>query len=638
MPHSSILDQINQKVRNIPSEAIELATQALHEPGTSTELSVELMLAISRANIHQGMYAEGEVYAMKAATVSRQNLLRRLEGLSQNELGIYRFVHGEFDNALLHYMKALQLLEKAGRQTDIVKVYINIGNVHTRSGASFDAIYSYERALELLEGSNDVLSESKVLMNLSAMYCHVLSDTESALLYTTRAITHYRSLNDVTGLGKALINHGKFLRLQGRVEESIKACMEALELRKQFAEPDDVALCFTGLVAAYTELGMLDKAEKALEECHEILKTTSTSHRTQKLLLYPTATVRKNRGDLEGALESVEEGLEWSKDSMIGEYYPVFLGLKASITLELGRYEQAARFYKELNDLSAVQSRQRAEVRLLHIKQQVERAKAVGLEEAERIRNVELAQTVRKLESLSRENEEFIAFLAHELKNPLSTIRALAGWLASEKGNTAEEYKEIGVEIKQTTSYMFDMITRVLVGSKSRMLKAMHIVDARLPLHQALSAQMPIASQKGIQFDYTVPSEAMFVKGEDPILLSVFENLISNAVKYTPSTGSVRVCLETVVPMDVPPVLRFSVVDTGPGLAQDEMSRLFSPFGTLSSKPTANESSTGLGLHLVKRAVDQLDGQVWCESEFGKGATFVVELPLVPASEIDQET
>ena len=73
--------------------------------------------------------------------------------------------------------------------------------------------------------------------------------------------------------------------------------------------------------------------------------------------------------------------------------------------------------------------------------------------------------------------------------------------------------------------------------------------------------------------------------------------------------------------------LRIEVRDEGPGLSPDDMTKLFGKFARLSARPTGGEHSTGLGLSIVKKMVEAMNGKVWCESEFGKGATFIVELP-----------
>jgi signal transduction histidine kinase len=103
----------------------------------------------------------------------------------------------------------------------------------------------------------------------------------------------------------------------------------------------------------------------------------------------------------------------------------------------------------------------------------------------------------------------------------------------------------------------------------------------------------------------------------------VLDNLISNAIKYSPPGREVfvRVSRSTAS-------ARIEVQDQGPGLTAEDQRKLFGKFARLSARPTGNESSTGLGLAITKRLVDAMGGRIWCESSPGQGATFFVELTL----------
>ena len=101
------------------------------------------------------------------------------------------------------------------------------------------------------------------------------------------------------------------------------------------------------------------------------------------------------------------------------------------------------------------------------------------------------------------------------------------------------------------------------------------------------------------------------------------DNLISNAVKYSPKGKSIFVRVR-----EVEGRVRAEVQDEGPGISAEDRKRLFGKFARLTARPTAGEHSTGLGLAIVKRLVESMQGEVRCESELGQGATFIVELPV----------
>ncbi|MBK9183388.1 MAG: hypothetical protein IPM83_09770 [Ignavibacteria bacterium] len=109
--------------------------------------------------------------------------------------------------------------------------------------------------------------------------------------------------------------------------------------------------------------------------------------------------------------------------------------------------------------------------------------------------------------------------------------------------------------------------------------------------------------------------------------------MISNAVKFSNIGSRIEVSTRGIPNTSQPTSLLLSVRDQGPGLTALDLSRLFTPFGQLSARPTSGEDSTGLGLLIVKREAEALGGRVWCESIAGQGATFFVELPLATSSE-----
>jgi signal transduction histidine kinase len=109
---------------------------------------------------------------------------------------------------------------------------------------------------------------------------------------------------------------------------------------------------------------------------------------------------------------------------------------------------------------------------------------------------------------------------------------------------------------------------------------------------------------------------------DEQMLNQILDNIFSNALKYSPHGKSIFVRVES-----RETVVRVEIQDEGEGISPEDMTKLFGKFARLSARPTGGEHSTGLGLSIVKKMVEAMNGKVWCESEVGKGATFIVELP-----------
>ncbi len=132
----------------------------------------------------------------------------------------------------------------------------------------------------------------------------------------------------------------------------------------------------------------------------------------------------------------------------------------------------------------------------------------------------------------------------------------------------------------------------------------------------------PIASNKSIQLHLTTVKS--FADLDESYARQIFENLISNAIKFSPPETNVFIKLTEENGSWIT-----EVQDEGPGLTKEDQRKLFGKFQRLSAEPTAGESSIGLGLSIVKRYVDEMEGEVWCESVAGGGARFLVSFPKV---------
>jgi signal transduction histidine kinase len=161
-----------------------------------------------------------------------------------------------------------------------------------------------------------------------------------------------------------------------------------------------------------------------------------------------------------------------------------------------------------------------------------------------------------------------------------------------------------------------------------------HFDVHRLNCHQLVRGvvQMNVnrAEHKKISLVYHVSEASVYALADENALTQVVDNIVSNAIKYSPPETRIDIRLgeKPCSSIDSMRFVRIEVQDQGPGLSDEDKQRLFGKFARLSAMPTGGEHSTGLGLSIVKRMVEQMNGRVFCESTFGQGATFIVELPI----------
>jgi signal transduction histidine kinase len=146
-------------------------------------------------------------------------------------------------------------------------------------------------------------------------------------------------------------------------------------------------------------------------------------------------------------------------------------------------------------------------------------------------------------------------------------------------------------------------------------------MDLRIFAETQLDNFMPVAASKNIQLHLECPNRSIYFLSDPQLLGRMLDNLLSNAIKYT-GTGK-NIWMSVSEERDA---ISIKVRDEGVGIQPDELPHLFGKYSKISSKPTNGEASTGLGLSIVKRICEELDGQIFCESAVGKGSVFTVVL------------
>ncbi len=241
----------------------------------------------------------------------------------------------------------------------------------------------------------------------------------------------------------------------------------------------------------------------------------------------------------------------------------------------------------------------------------------------------ELAARNEMLQALNVEKNEFLGIAAHDMKNPLAQITIGAGMIKRFADRlTPEDLYTKADHIEMTAMRMSRIISKLLdinsieTGTMQLQLSGIELAHAIAVVVRDLR---PIAERKNITLieEYDQNTESLHILADPFALRSIIENIGSNAVKYSPQNTSVHFRL-----VRSGNLLRFAITDTGQGITKEDMTKLFGKFARLSSKPTAGENSTGLGLSIVKTLVEMLHGKVWCESEPGKGTTFFTEFSI----------
>ena len=238
----------------------------------------------------------------------------------------------------------------------------------------------------------------------------------------------------------------------------------------------------------------------------------------------------------------------------------------------------------------------------------------------------ELARKNRELEKLNLLKDTFLAMASHDLRKPISGILTTAGLLLDPEGPSPAEQQKLISGIKDAGHKVIKQLNDFLDIAQ--------IEAGKLRIDKHSAALAPIVAMRAAAFQPTANAKKIKLTAEivpdiPPLPLDtdrieqVVDNLLENAVKYTPVGGAVSLRLRKSGSK-----VTLSVSDTGPGIRPDQLQLLFAPFQTAGSKTTAREKSTGLGLAIVKAIVSGHGGTVAVQNEPGSGATFTVALPI----------
>lgn len=240
--------------------------------------------------------------------------------------------------------------------------------------------------------------------------------------------------------------------------------------------------------------------------------------------------------------------------------------------------------------------------------------------------NMDFIKNKQDLVNVINEKNEFLGIAAHDLKNPIYSISMLAKVIKNESDLTRTEINEFSQDIITTSQRMIDLITNLLDLNKIEQ-GQIRLRPEKLDLNEIIKSIIEIykerADSKSINLRFKSNVESARAELDRHAIFQIMDNLISNAVKYSPYGKTISTKLHMNKSH-----FEIEVEDEGPGIRDEEMNLLFEKFAKLSSKPTSDEDSTGLGLSIVKKYVEIMGGEVYCKSIFGIGSRFVVILPI----------
>ncbi len=253
--------------------------------------------------------------------------------------------------------------------------------------------------------------------------------------------------------------------------------------------------------------------------------------------------------------------------------------------------------------------------------------------QAELVRRVQTHLALKaardNLKRLAEDKEELLGILAHDLKNHVGGMHMTAQILRDRVPASEARLREMAANLATASGQTLIFLREFLANAASDhgFSLAPCSIDLNTVVTQAAAAYSETARQKEQKIQVNAGPDPLTVTADPGALRQIIDNLISNAIKFSPPKRSIQISTSA-----VDGTARLEVEDSGPGLTPADRERLFRRYTRLSARPTAGEPSTGLGLSIVRRLVEAMNGEVACETGALGGARFVVRLGLAAAS------
>ncbi|WP_445475668.1 sensor histidine kinase [Methanococcoides methylutens] len=232
-------------------------------------------------------------------------------------------------------------------------------------------------------------------------------------------------------------------------------------------------------------------------------------------------------------------------------------------------------------------------------------------------------------EDANRIKTEFIANMSHELRTPLNLIIGFSDLIDSEKhGSLNECQKKYISNVLRNAKHLLDIINDILsissieMGKEQLHINELFVSDA---IDELEALMVPIASEKDIGLTCNIDNEMSIIKADMIKFRQILYNLVNNAIKFTDRGGSV-----TIGGKISEDIMQIFVEDSGIGISTEDQEKLYTPFFQADSSITRHYGGTGLGLTIAKKFVEMHGGELWMESELGKGSRFGFSMPTDP--------
>ncbi len=544
--------------------------------------------------------------------------------LSERLRGIQAEYAGDYQGAISHYLNSLDISRKNGWENYEDCALGDLGIVYTNIKNPAKAKDYYKQALDLSVKRGEAYSIVNSLTNLGAI-CNMMHEPDSALLYLDSASAYTRRFPEVTDLVSLRNNLGNAWFAKKDYPRALAFFRENYQQNLRTGDSAQLWYDVLNMGDVMIEMKRFDSAGIWIDRAMRLAVHQGSRRKVADVELLKSK-YHERTGNYRKAFASLKEWSVIDTSLVNAETRQTLLEMEERFKTRQREQEnrllqtqvEAAKFRSRNLLIGLLSAASLAVISgiFLYLNQKKNRK----LEE----KNALIEAQNEKLADLNAEKNSLISMVSHDLHTPFTTIQMWTQVLESGRDNWPEDEKKAISRIQQAAENGAQMISRVLdvEGSDvNRRRIQLENIDVAGLLRDLAKAYGLDASAKELTIIAPGNDHPIHILSDRQLLERAIANLLSNAIKYSPSGGSIWLEAEA---QSGSVLIR--VRDEGPGISKDDQRKLFRKYTQASSRPTAGEKSTGLGLYIVRRIMDELQGDVSCRSDIGQGTEFTLRI------------
>ncbi len=569
---------------------------------------------------------------------------------SYNNLGIASHVAGDYGKALEYYFETLKIVEAINRIQDLADVLNKIGSVYYSTKIYDEALIHFKRALEVSQKENQPKEVNRALNNMGNVYFET-GKIKEALQSYEQALQIAEDINDLQSVGITMNNMGMIHKQLGNYDKALNYCMGSIQAQLDIKDSSSIFHPLTTVAQIYMQKKNYDEALVQLDRAFEIARLQGEQR--QMLTAYEIYhELYRDLGNYKTALDYYKLYTSTKDNLMNDEVNKKIAELK--ITYAVDKKDKENIILRQQNEhqrrMNNIQKTSFIAISFLVFmlmimfyfrhKNNVRTNKILNeknikiIAQTDKMREIldTLIENEKKLTEANSTKDKFFSIIAHDLKNPLHAIVLSADTIRSKSHVMSEsQLVELVSQIHKAGVHLSNLLENLLYWSKTQSgsLKAeRQMIDLSYLISENVKLLSEAAKNKGIEI-FNNNGGPVLAYGDPNMVNTVIRNLISNAIKFTSRDG--KVAVSTKLNSEY---VELKVKDTGVGISEEDMKKLFRIDVHYSTFGTSREKGTGLGLILCKEFMDMNNGLIEAKSAIGEGTEVTIKIPSKPIQRI----